>query len=62
MNAALIGQGYGIDECKFYYPQLYYGYWVPFAEPSDDPPKQLSQEEVTEIERLREGPLYLPKP
>ena len=62
LNATLMGRGYGIDECKFYYPQLYYGYWVPFAVPSDEWPDQLSEEEVTEIERLREGPLYLPRP
>ena len=61
-NATLAGRGYGINECQHYYPQLYYGYWVPFAVPSDEWPDQLSEEEVTEIERLREGPLYLPRP
>ena len=58
--------GYGIKPCALYYPQLFYGCWVPFAlpfeVPSNDWPDQLSKEEVTEIERLREGPLYLPRP
>ena len=57
---------YGIKPCALYYPQLFYGYWVPFALPFEVPsnewPDQLSKEEVTEIERLREGPLYLPRP
>ncbi len=51
-----------IRECQIYYPQLYYGYWVPFAEHYDEPPEQLSDEELAEVERLREGPLYLPRP
>ena len=57
---------YGIKPCAFYYPQLFYGYWVPFAlphtVPSNEWPDQLSKEEVAEIERLRDGPLYLPRP
>ena len=53
---------YGMKPCAFYYPQLFYGYWVPFAVPSDEWPDQLSKEEVAEIERLRDGLLYLPKP
>ena len=53
---------YGIKPCAFYCPQLFYGYWVPFAVPSDESPDQLSEEEVAEFERLREGPLYLPRP
>ena len=53
---------YGIKPCAFYCPQLFYGYWVPFAVPSDKSPDQLSEEEVAEFERLREGPLYLPTP
>ena len=62
LSATLAVRGYGIEECKFYYPQLYYGYWVPFAVPSDEWPDQLSQEEVAKIKRLRDGPLYPPKP
>ena len=51
-----------ITACLAYYPQLYYGYWVPFTERSDEPPAQLSDQEIAEVERLREGPLYLPRP
>ena len=57
---------YGIEPCAHYYPQLFYGYWVPFTLPStvlsDESLDQLSKEEVAEMERLRDGPLYLPKP
>ena len=28
---------YGIKPCAFYYPQLFYGYWVPFALPHTVP-------------------------
>ncbi len=53
---------YGREACRHFYPQLFYGYWVPFTEPSDRPPQQLSEEELAQVEHLREGPLYLPKP
>ena len=46
----------------YFYPQLYYRYWEPFTEHSDWPTKQLSSHEISEIQRLREGPLYLPRP
>ena len=49
------------EACRFYYPRLFYGYWVPFLNPRSEPPEQLSAEELAEIERLREGPLYLPR-
>ena len=51
-----------VDACRFYYPQLFYGYWVPFAEQLDEPPAKLPEEELAEIKRITAGPLYLPKP
>ena len=49
-----------IRACHVYYPQLYYGYWVPFTERSTEPPDQLSNDEIAEVERIMTGPLYLP--
>ena len=54
--------GYGFKACQHFYPQLFHGYWVPFAQPSDQPPQQLSDEELAQVKHLREGPLYLPRP
>ena len=48
--------------CHLYYPQLFYGYWVPLNQRTAEPPDQLSAEELAEVKRLREGPLYLPRP
>ena len=62
LNATLAHRGYRSEACQAYYPQLYYGYWVPFAQRSDKPHQQLSDEELAEVERFREGLLYLPKP
>lgn len=62
LNATLAHRGYRSKACQAYYPQLFYGYWVPFAEPSDKPHRQLSEEELAQVEHLREGPLYLPRP
>ena len=62
LSATLAHRSNPTSACLIYYPQLYYGYWVPFTERSDEPPEQLSGEEITEVERLREGPLYLPRP
>ena len=54
--------GERVDACRYYYPQLFYGYWLPFTERPAEPPEQLSDEQIAEVERLREGPLYLPRP
>ena len=51
-----------IEECPLYYPQLFYGYWVPLAEHSTEPPDQLSDEEAAKVKQVQEGPLYLPRP
>ena len=62
LNATLAHRGYNSKACQHFYPQLFHGYWVPFAQPSDRPPQQLSEEELAQVEHLREGPLYLPRP
>ena len=62
LSATLAHRSNPIQSCLIYYPQLYYGYWVPITERSAEPPDQLSAEELAEVERLREGPLYLPRP
>ena len=62
LNATLAHRGSRIESCQSYYPQLYYGYWVPFAKRIDEPPEQLSDEETAEVERIRNGPIYLPRP
>ena len=48
--------------CPKYYPQLFYGYWIPFAEPSGDDKHEIPTELADQIRRVLEGPLYLPKP
>ena len=48
--------------CPKYYPQLFHGYWVPFAEPSGDDKHEIPAELADQIRRVLEGPLYLPKP
>ena len=54
------------EACPKYYPQLFYGYWVPFAEPSDDDeqeiPAEIADQISDQIRRVLEGPLYLPRP
>ena len=50
------------EQCLFYYPQLFYGYWVPFIDPPGNPPDQLSADEVAEVKRITAGPMYLPRP
>ena len=62
LNATLAHRGYRSEACQAYYPQLFYGYWVPLTEPFSGPHRQLSEEELAQVEHLREGPLYLPKP
>ncbi len=62
VGATLAHRGTRSDPCQLYYPQLFYGYWVPFEEPYADEPDQLSADEVTEVERITAGPMYLPKP
>ena len=49
------------EACQFYYPQLFYGYWIPSTWPNESP-SQLSKVEVAKIKRTQEGPLYLPRP
>ena len=48
--------------CPKYYPQLFYGYWIPFAEPGGDDKHEIPTELADQIQRVLEGPLYLPKP
>ena len=62
VGATLAHRGSGSEPCQLYYPQLFYGYWVPITEPYADPINDLSAEEVAEIERLAASPMYLPKP
>ena len=50
------------EACQFYYPQLFYGYWIPSATWPNESPSQLSKVEVAKIKRTQEGPLYLPRP
>ena len=50
------------EACPKYYPQIFYGYWVPFAEPSGDDKHEIPAEIADQIRRVLEGPLYLPKP
>ena len=55
------------EACPIYYPQLFYGYWVPFAEPDSDDDEQEIPAEIAaaiadQMRRLLEGPLYLPRP
>ena len=52
-----------VEACPKYYPQLFYGYWVPFAEPDGgDDKHEIPAELADQIRRVLEGPLYLPKP
>ena len=58
--AGLSEESTGIRACHYYYPQLFYGYWIPF-DPDRMPPKDQSEE--LELPRY-EGPttpVYLPK-
>ena len=48
--------------CPKYYPQLFYGYWIPFAEPGVDDKHEIPTEQADQIRRVLEGSLYLPKP
>ena len=48
--------------CPKYYPQLFYGYWIPFAEPGGADNPEIPTELADQIRRVLEGPLYLPKP
>ena len=50
------------EACPKYYPQLFYGYWIPFAEPGGDDNPEIPTELADQIRRVLEGPLYLPKP
>ena len=50
------------EACQFYYPQLFYGYWIPSTTWPNESPSQLSKVEVAKIKRTQEGPLYLPRP
>ena len=50
------------EACPKYYPQLFYGYWIPFAEPGGDDKHEIPTELADQIQRVLEGPLYLPKP
>ena len=49
-----------IQACHYYYPQLFYGYWIPF-----DPDRMPDADQYEELELPRyEGattPIYLPK-
>ena len=51
-----------ITACPTYYPQLFSGYWIPFAEPGGDDKHEIPAELADQVRRLLEGPLYLPKP
>ena len=57
----LVGAAH-IAACPTYYPQLFYGYWTPFAEPGGDDKHEIPAELADQIRRVLEGPLYLPKP
>ena len=59
---ATLTQNNSDEECRRYYPQLFYGYWVPFAEPDGDDKHEIPAELADEVNRLIEGALYLPKP
>ena len=50
------------EECRKYFPQLFYGYWIPFAEPSTNPVHEMPAELADETRKVLDGPLYLPKP
>ena len=50
------------EACQLYYPQLFYGYWIPSTTWPNESPSQLSKVEVAKIKRTQEGPLYLPRP
>ena len=62
VGATLAQDSYRNKACPKYYPQLFYGYWVPFAEPSGDDKHEIPTELADQIRRVLEGPLYLPKP
>ena len=62
VGATLSRDHYRVEVCPKYYPQLFYGYWVPFAEPSGDDKHEIPTEIADQIRRVLEGPLYLPKP
>ena len=58
--AALDGSGGGsIKACLQYYPQVFYGYWIPHDEPRDG--NQSQEEPQYPWYDLSQSPLYLPK-
>ena len=58
--ADLEGDSSDIRYCHYYYPQVFFGYWVPF-----DPDQMRNRNQEQEIDLLEYGtsatPLYLPK-
>ena len=66
VGATLARDNYRVEACPKYYPQLFYRYWIPFAEPSDDDeqeiPAEIAAKMADQIRRVLEGPLYLPRP
>lgn len=62
LHRAAHDQGTPGKPCPKYYPQLFYGYWIPFAEPGGADNPEIPTELADQIRRVLEGPLYLPKP
>lgn len=56
----MAGNSSGVRECHYYYPQVFFGYWVPF-----DPDQMRNRNREQEIDLPKYGtsatPLYLPK-
>ena len=59
VRATVATRGETVTPCTYYYPQLFYGYWVPFPEPTNG----LSKGQSESIDQLKDNePLYLPRP
>ena len=62
VGATLGHNSYRVEECQKYFPQLFYGYWIPFAEPSSKPVLEVTAELADQVREVLDGALHLPKP
>ena len=68
LHYAATNRSYGIEGCSEYFPQFFYGRWIPHAEPpietpTPDPEQQRALDDFNaEIQRILESSLYLPRP
>ena len=58
--SSMTNKSLAFEECRYYYPQVFYGYWVPF-DPDRMPDSNQEQEIDLPEYDASETPLYLPK-